>query len=322
MSAADSQALFELSLTPEVLSGKDNGIQKRGYKILAKVVESGKVAPGSEDVLKRLDELVDGLLPAAKKDRFTLLALLVDRLKPTSLHVIPMLIPEAVLGTKEPSEKSRNAAFDLIVSMGTKMNRGGIVKRSMMDGMDEEDAPDAVANIDELVTMMAGGLAGASPHMISATITAISRLLFEFKDSISTKMHDELLQTLVVFLSSANREIVKSAIGFVKLAIHTLPTEVLRPHLKDLVVTLLAWSHDHKNHFKVKVRHIFERMLRRFGFDEVYGCASDQEAAKVLVNIKKRKDRAKRKKAARADEEDEEEVRYLISTCDVEIDLP
>lgn len=29
--------------------------------------------------------------------------------------------------------------------------------------------------------MVAAGLAGTSPHMISATITAISRLLFEFK---------------------------------------------------------------------------------------------------------------------------------------------
>ena len=29
--------------------------------------------------------------------------------------------------------------------------------------------------------MMAGGLAGATPHMISATMTALSRLVFEFK---------------------------------------------------------------------------------------------------------------------------------------------
>lgn len=29
--------------------------------------------------------------------------------------------------------------------------------------------------------MVAGGLAGATPHMISATVTAISRLVFEFK---------------------------------------------------------------------------------------------------------------------------------------------
>lgn len=29
--------------------------------------------------------------------------------------------------------------------------------------------------------MIAGGLAGATPHMISASITAISRVVFEFK---------------------------------------------------------------------------------------------------------------------------------------------
>lgn len=33
--------------------------------------------------------------------------------------------------------------------------------------------------------MVAGGLAGASPHMISATVTAISRLVFEFKGTMT-----------------------------------------------------------------------------------------------------------------------------------------
>ena len=50
------------------------------------------------------------------------------------MHVIPLLIPEAVLGIKEPSEKARSAAFDLIVAMGRKMNEGGVVKRNLMDG--------------------------------------------------------------------------------------------------------------------------------------------------------------------------------------------
>jgi hypothetical protein len=107
-------------------------------------------------------------------------------------------------------------------------------------------------------------------------------------------MQTEIFTTLLVFLSSANREIVKSILGFVKLAVHTLPADLMRPYLKDLVPALLGWSHDHKNHFKAKVRHIFERMLRRFGWDEVYSFAGEEEAAKVLVNIKKRKERAKR----------------------------
>lgn len=54
------------------------------------------------------------------------------------MHVIPALIPEAILGTKEPSEKARGAAFDIILVMGRKMSSGGVVKRSMVDGMDED----------------------------------------------------------------------------------------------------------------------------------------------------------------------------------------
>ena len=109
-------------------------------------------------------------------------------------------------------------------------------------------------------------------------------------------MLNEILTTLLVFLSSANREIVKSTLGFIKLAVHTLSEDVIRLQLPQLVPALLGWAHDHKNHFKSKVRHIFERMIRRFGFQAVHSCANG-EAAKVLVNIKKRKDRAKRKKA-------------------------
>ncbi|KAG6845310.1 hypothetical protein H0H87_011160 [Tephrocybe sp. NHM501043] len=306
LSSPDATALFSLCLGPQVLSGKDNGVQKRGYKILTKLVESGKVVIDAEAVVRKLDELSDGLAPAAKKDRFNLLSLLVPSLPSTAMHMIPSLIPEAVLGTKEPSEKARTAAFELVLAMGKKMSEGGIVKRNLIDGMDEDGASDTAANLEEFLTMVAGGLA-ASPHMISATVTAISRLVFEFKDLISVKMHTEIFTTLLVFLTSANREIVKSILGFVKLAIHTLPTDIIQPHLKDLVPGLLGWSHDHKNHFKAKVRHIFERMLRRFGWDEVYSCAGEEEAAKVLVNIKKRKERAKRKKNARAEEGDDDE---------------
>jgi len=63
------------------------------------------------------------------------------------MHMIPLLIPEAVLGTKEPSEKARSAAFDLIVALGRKMSEGGVVKRNMMDGMDEDSA-DASEGMD------------------------------------------------------------------------------------------------------------------------------------------------------------------------------
>ena len=127
-------------------------------------------------------------------------------------------------------------------------------------------------------------------------------------------MLNEILTTMIVFLSSPTREIVKSVLGFIKLAIHTLPLDILRPYLERLVPALLGRSHDHKNHFKAKVRHIFERLLRRFNWDEIYAYAGNEEAAKMLVNIKKRKERAKRKKALAADDDDEDKV-SIFKSC-------
>ncbi|KAF8586684.1 NUC173-domain-containing protein [Ramaria rubella] len=320
----ECEGLWNICISSLVIGNSDAAVQKRGYRILSKLAQGGKMSTilDVENILKQLSDGMDIVGPAAKRDRTTLLTLLLPSLPATSLHLIPNLIPEAVLATKEPAERTRAAAFDLIVAMGRKMSGGGVVKRHRMDGMEEDDvkASEVQASIEEYMTMVAAGLAGATPHMISATVTAISRLVFEFKDDLSPNMLDEVLSTLLVFLNSANREIVKSALGFIKLSVHTLPIEMVMLHLNELVPALLNWSGDHKNHFKVKVRHIFERMIRRFGWNAVYACVGDEteekEKGKILLNIKKRKDRAKRKKANRAEEEDEDDAPTTYKTGD------
>lgn len=90
-----------------------------------------------------------GPAPEGLKDRLHLLASLVNVLPNTSLHLVPCLIPEAVLGTKEPSEKARHEAFDLIVTMGRKMKEGGVVKRNLLEGMDEDDATESTPFISD-----------------------------------------------------------------------------------------------------------------------------------------------------------------------------
>lgn len=126
----------------------------------------------------------------------------------------------------------------------------------------------------------------------------------------SADLLDEIFKTSLVFLDSANREIVKSALGFVKLAIHTYPSEVVQQHLRPLIKLLLGWSHGHKNHFKLKVRYICERMIRKFGFDEVFACVETDDGKKLLLNIKKRKEHAKKKKQSAA-ADDDDEVQFL-----------
>ena len=142
LDAQEITSVVQICMTDGVLCCKDNGVQKRGYKILAKVLDNGKAQVDMLSTLQQLDSFTTGLSPAAKKDRFVLLANLIPNIPPNSLHIIPSLIPEVVLGTKEPSEKARSAAFELIVRMGQKMSQGGLVMRQMVDGMDEDVPPE------------------------------------------------------------------------------------------------------------------------------------------------------------------------------------
>lgn len=150
--------------------------------------------------------------------------------------------------------------------------------------------------------------------MISATITALSRLLFEYHARLPAETISSLLSALSDFLRVQAREIVRSAIGFWKVAVVCLDAPTLDAHLSDLVVGLLTWSGDTKNHFKLKVRHIFERLIRKFGVERLEREVGEDDR-KLIANIRKSQLRAKRKKsgakaegAAAMGSEDEGEV--------------
>ncbi|KAK4688051.1 ribosomal RNA-processing protein 12, partial [Tremellales sp. Uapishka_1] len=319
--AAQSKALFTATATPTMLEHVDATVQKKSYRTLKRLLEAGKLGAAAggdelEQFVVKLNEVGGGVGPGAQRDRLLLLATLVNTLPKDRLHLIPELLSEAVLGTKEVNEKARDAGFELLVVMAKKMAQGGSVKQAAM--VDEDDKPmeegSVEANVEEYITMVAAGLTGDSPHMISASINAMSRLMFEFKDEISDAMISELVATIVVFVGSKNREIVKSALGFVKVAVVALPASTVSPHLPTLVPALLGWVHDHKNHFKSKTIHIFERMIRKFGYDQVYKFGGEGGQKKVLENIRKRKERAKRKKDANENEDEEEEAKPKAST--------
>ena len=126
---------------------------------------------------------------------------------------------------------------------------------------------------------------------------------------------------MMVFLDSANREIVKSTLGFVKLAVHVYPTEIIHEHIKPTLRSILGWSHGHKNHFKMQVRYICERLIRKIGYEELLAYVEDSEdGKKILANIKKKKEHAKKKKAKAAEQQDEVCVEFALSrSCSLTI---
>src|SRR5271170_7332825 len=58
-------------------------------------------------------------------------------------------------------------------------------------------------------------------------------------DDLSDEVIDDLISTMEVFLTSKSREIARSAIGFIKVALLTLPKEVMERRLERLIPNLM-----------------------------------------------------------------------------------
>jgi ribosomal RNA-processing protein 12 len=292
-----------LHLYYQVLAGQmrdeDVMLQKKTYRALGAVVglmsdsTDGLLDSSRKDVLdveSLSNMLSDAEIAAqcgvaARKARVNCISTFVKHLaveKKSDQHLflkfVPSILSEIILATKDGSERARSNAYDTIVAIGYKMH-----------SMGEETER-------EYLKMVAAGLIGTSQHMQSATITCMSRLLFEFRSAFSTQMIKDLLEVVLPFVESRSNEIAKSALGFVKVAIVSVEPEHLQEHLEDVVKSLLVQSRDKKSHFRVKVRHTLERLVRRFSYQVIEGFVP-QEDHKFIVNIRKRRERASKKKS-------------------------
>jgi ribosomal RNA-processing protein 12 len=131
--------------------------------------------------------------------------------------------------------------------------------------------------------------------MVAASVAALSRLFFEFHAQLPFSMLSDLVQTVELFLTSNNREIVKSVLGFVKVTVVGLPEDMLRPRLSTLVPNMMVWSKEHKGRLRAKVKGILDRLIRRFGATDIERLV-DEENRKLVVHIRKERGRKKKKK--------------------------
>lgn len=55
-----------------------------------------------------------------------------------------------------------------------------------------------------------------------------------------------------------------------------VPVPLLTPHLATIIEGVLLWAEDTKNRFKLKVRHLVERLIKRCGMDAVAAVFPEQ----------------------------------------------
>lgn len=290
-------ALF--SIFGVTVRSNDALTQKRAYRIITKLSE---LEAGSEalvgfvgDIEKVILENSETIQTSAKSARLAAIRAVIELLPSNHLDFIVRMVAEVILATKDVNEKSREAGFETLIAMGKKMNDpNGVIMLSKVPGYDEQ-APDQPSSVSEFFKIIAAGLIGESQHMVSSTITAFACLVFEFKEQLDPAVLLDIYDTVELYLTSNSREIAKSAIGFAKVCVLGLPDELMRPKVPALIVKLLRWSHEHTGHFKAKVKHIIERLIRKYGYDFVEANFPEDDL-KLLANIRKTRNNIKKKR--------------------------
>lgn len=285
-----------LTIFNETVRIENSQIQKRAYRIITKLLNienNESIVALIPNIMQVFIETSTIVLPSARPQRLEALEKLIQLLPRDSLHFITGLLSEVIDSTRSANEKTRTSSFSLLVQIGNKFKEfnGELIRNTLID----PEIPDSQASIQELFLMCCAAAGPEIPHQRSAAITALSCIFYEFHKDLDISYQKELMQFVEVFLNQNNREVIKPTLGFIKIAILSLPEEEILPELKGLMTELMIINNKHKNHFKSKIKHLIERLIRRFGLDVIDNCIPEEDK-KIIVSIRKAKNKAKRTK--------------------------
>lgn len=313
----DSSMIFKLykAIKQAVTSDDSQYVQKRAYNVLASILahHPGFIAGNDtkrSEVLALLSDSLMTVSASARRGRLTCLRYMVKALdlnNQQQAQLVPLMLGEVMLCCKDSNGKVRMEAFHLLMAMARKMAAGG--DGDGLGGMEEEvdededaassaaDAAPVKANLSEFFKMVLAGIAASTPHMRSATLLALSRLIYEFSDrAVVHSMLEPILDTALLLLKEKAREVVTSVVSFIKVIISCMPPAELTPLLPRIVKALMVWSGERKERIKMKIRTVLERLVRKLGYDTIAPLVPSNDEA-LMRHMKKMADRRAKKKA-------------------------
>ncbi|XP_061545527.1 LOW QUALITY PROTEIN: RRP12-like protein [Phycodurus eques] len=271
---------------------KEPGMQKKAYRVLEEMCAgerdecSSFVLANFETLKAVLVETLKNASSPAKRPRLKCLIHIMRRLDDEHKDFIASLLPEVIVCTKEMSVGTRKNAYTLLLEIGNVFVRFcGNAKEAM----------------EQYLVMVYAGLTG-SITMITCTVLALTRLVFEYKDSIEVSTMEQLLHNVCLLLTSRTREVVKAALSFIKVILFVMEPKRLASHVTVMMEGIGNLTDDARRHFRTKLKNIFTKFIRKFGFELVKSMLP-VEHHKVLANIRKADAHDKRKKQAAEQQE-------------------
>lgn len=295
--------------------------QKKAYRFVEEVCSSDKrvcrqfLLDHRRDIQKTLISSAISVSKTSRGVRLKCLTYLV-RVHPQlgRTKFLEAIVPEAVLCVKDINERCRNSAYQLLST---------IAERFL-------DDPE---NFKDYTNMLVVGIGGESKYC-SATLLALASVTYHYYGSLGIETIKEILSHACTLLTSSTREIVESALSYVKVYLSVMPSSIIASMLSQIVDGLSQMKEDCKRHFRQKVRDIFTKLIRKYGIGVISGMvpASDGILHKRLKNINKiedakRRNRELRKKQLENDNEEEfnakrrpKSIEEILADSDEEFD--
>lgn len=250
--------------------------QKKAYRFFEEICGSEKeickqfLHEHQRQIQRTLISSATSVIKTSRGARLRCLAHLV-RIYPQleDTKFLEAIVPEAVLCVKDINERCRDAAYRLLNAIAEKFLNNPEHLKDYMD-------------------MLIVGLGGERAY-VSASLLALASVTYHHNDSLSMEIISEILGHACVILTSPTREIVESALSYVKVYINVTPSVVIAPTLSQIVNALSRMSEDCKRHFRQKVRDIFTKLIRKYSFGSISSIVptSDVTLHKRLKNINK-----------------------------------
>jgi ribosomal RNA-processing protein 12 len=312
-----SVSLLYRSLKPLIRTDQTKPrVQKRAYKVMAEICQRYHSFTG--DRLEELCELLTSSIVtsqiSARHMRLKCLKNIVDGfdssnrvhmvskacnggkrclflLKTTNLlsfqETISKLVGEVLLCLKDSNAKTREAAFQLLLSMAN-----------------------ARGDLTDFFQLVTAALGAETTHMRSAAVMALSRLVFEYArdDPAVQPLLPSLLQTVLVLFDDTSREVIKSVVGFVRVSVAAMPSEQLEPMLPEVVNGLLKY-HRGKDRFRAKIKIILKKLVKLYGFDALVPLVPEGDS-RLLTHMRKLAERGARRKVQLRSQQEQKSVDF------------
>uniref|UniRef100_A0A1Y1JYP8 Uncharacterized protein n=1 Tax=Photinus pyralis TaxID=7054 RepID=A0A1Y1JYP8_PHOPY len=275
--------------------------QKKAFRLLEEILENDSdhcknfFKKNKKPVQKLLTKSMAKAALISKATRLSCLNNLI-RAQPSLTHeslLIRSVIPEAVLCCKDANGKCRSTAYATLNTIGDTLAKHN--------------------QLQEYLNMIAAGLAG-SVEIMSATLLALASVLHNFSGALGNENIQFLLENVGSIISSPSREVVGPCLSFLKLYCTSLPSPLVASSLPNIVKYICSMTDDCKRNFRLKIRDILDRIVRKYGCDAItpYVPASDTVILKKLRNLRKLNARKKRQKDAKRDQSESEDEEFTV----------